>query len=192
VETPLQVTFRNIQTSDWLEGKIRERAGRLERFHHSIIACRVVVELAHKSAGSGKNPIALSIEVEVPSRTLISKAQEEVRETKGDTGTVVTKAFEAMERQLEEDARMRKPDVKPHDSSPELGRVARLYPDQNYGFIEVAEGPDLYFTENALHGFAIADLTIGMPVAITKAQQEGPMGPQASSVRRIGEEQKMR
>ena len=61
--------------------------------------------------------------------------------------------------------------------------VVRLYPDQNYGFIEVDNSPELYFTRNAVVGADYDELKVGMMVQVTPATSEGPMGPQASSVR---------
>ena len=43
---PVQVTFRNMSTSEALEAVIRERAAKLDRFHPHIMACRVAVEAA--------------------------------------------------------------------------------------------------------------------------------------------------
>ena len=61
--------------------------------------------------------------------------------------------------------------------------VVRLFPEQNYGFIEMDNSPELYFTRNAVDGGDFAELKVGMMVQVTRATEEGPMGPQASSVR---------
>jgi ribosome-associated translation inhibitor RaiA/cold shock CspA family protein len=193
VQTPLQITFRNIQSSEFLESRIRERVDRLERHFREITACRVVVEVPHRSPGSGKTPLGVMVEVEIPGRMLVSKEEEDPpREAKGYRGGFITRVFDAMERQLEEEGRIRRRDVKDHESALEAGRIARLFPDQHYGFVEIADGPDLYFTENALQGLKFGELEQGMMVAITRATGEGPMGPQASSVRKLSEETRMR
>jgi cold shock CspA family protein len=61
-----------------------------------------------------------------------------------------------------------------------------LFPEQSYGFIEVKDSPELYFTRNAVVGDAFDDLEVGMVVHVTRATTEGPMGPQASSVKLLG------
>ena len=38
MQSPLQVTFRNMQASDAVEANIREKAAKLERFHDRITA----------------------------------------------------------------------------------------------------------------------------------------------------------
>jgi hypothetical protein len=61
--------------------------------------------------------------------------------------------------------------------------VVRLFPRQNYGFVEIDGSPELYFTRNAVVGGDFDELAVGMMVQVTRATDEGPMGPQASSVR---------
>ena len=46
--------------------------------------------------------------------------------------------------------------------------------------------PDLYFTRNAVVGGSFDDLQPGTVVHLTRATSEGPMGPQASSIRLLG------
>ena len=48
------------------------------------------------------------------------------------------------------------------------------------------DGPELYFTRNAVVGDAFDDLEVGMVVHVTRATTEGPLGPQASSVKLLG------
>jgi ribosome-associated translation inhibitor RaiA len=186
-----EITFKNISVSPTLEARIRERINRLERFHHGIIGCRVVVEEPHRSAGSAKNPLALTLEVEIPGNLLASSGEEEIRAAKDDTGNLVTRVFEAMERQLETAVARDKRQVKAHTAAHEIGRVTRLFPGQGYGFVQVGEGPELYFTENVLHNLRMEDLEEGTQVVVSRAHEDGPMGPLANAVRRLGESDRM-
>ena len=63
----------------------------------------------------------------------------------------VRNAFDAARRQLEETARVRRVEVKRHEP-PSVGRVARLFAEQGYGFIETLDHPsrELYFHRNSL------------------------------------------
>ena len=74
-------------------------------------------------------------------------------------------------------------EVKQHESAGETGVVVRLFPEQNYGFIEIPGSPDLYFTRNVVAGGGFDQIKPGMMVFVTRATTEGPMGPQASSVK---------
>src|SRR5262245_29831306 len=182
MQKPLEITFRNLDTSDFLKNLAEERAARLEKFHPRIIGCRVVIEAAHRSAAGHHPPLGVSVEVDVPGRSrLVAKDEEPQRDVKGDHLSVLNRAFEAIERQLEELVEKQRGETKHHDNARQTGSVARLFPEQDYGFIQIAGGPELYFTRNAVVGGSFADLRVGTMVQVTQATGEGPMGPQASS-----------
>ncbi|MFP4126400.1 MAG: HPF/RaiA family ribosome-associated protein [Alphaproteobacteria bacterium] len=186
-----EIIFKNIDVSPALEARIRERIDRLERFHHGIVGCRVVVREAHRSPASGKNPLRLDLEVRIPGDVLHTGGEAEIRETKDNTGNLVTRVFEAMERQLDGVVARGKRRVKAHTADHEIGVVTRLFASQGYGFVQVGEGPELYFTENVLQGLSMADLVEGMPVVVSRAHDDGPMGPLANAVRRLGDSDRM-
>lgn len=183
MQRPLQLVFRDMEKSPHLENAIRARVSRLDHFHPNIIGCRVVVEVPHRSAAGAKPELALSVEVEIAGRPLIvAKDSETRREAKNDQLAVVTHVFQAVERQLHGSADILNRDVKTSASGGETGMIVRLFPDQNYGFVEVRGSPDLYFTRNAVAGDKFDRLAVGTMVHVTRATAEGPMGPQASSV----------
>jgi ribosome-associated translation inhibitor RaiA len=186
-----EITFKNMDASPTLEARIRERIDRLERFHHGIIGCRVVVQEAHKSAASGKNPLRIDLEVQIPGDLLHTSGEEEIRATKDHTGNLVSRVFEAMEHRLDSAVARDKRQLKAHSADHEIGCVTRLFAGQGYGFVQVGEGPELYFTENVLHGLAMAELEAGSRVVVSRAHEDGPMGPMANAVRRIGESDRM-
>jgi len=186
-----EITFKNTDVSPALDARIRDRIGRLERFHHGIIGCRVVVEEGHKAPASAKNPLALTLEVQIPGQLLASHGEEEIREVKDNTGNLVTRVFEAMEHQLDAAVARTKRQVKAHSADHEIGRISRLFPHQGYGFVQVGEGIELYFTENVLHGLAMGELEEGTSVIVSRAHEDGPMGPMANAVRRLGDNDRM-
>jgi hypothetical protein len=188
MDTPLQIAFKDMQSSEFLEGLIRERVARLEHFHGHIVSCRVVVETPHRSAKGVKPALGIAVEVSVPgANTLVAKEVDQRRDSKMDLAGFVNRAFEHIERQLADRQKIQRGAVKAHEANGETGRVIRLFPEQNYGFIEVAGAPYLYFTRNAVLGTSFDDLTVGAMVRVTLATIEGPMGPQASSVRPVGD-----
>lgn len=187
MERPLQIAFKNVESSASLETLIRERVERLQRFHPHITGARVVVEVPHRSPESGKVPLGIAVEIDVPGRnTVIAKGEQERREVKGDQTAVVNRVFEAAERQLEQIQAIRKGEVKQHGSAGDTGVVVRIFPDQNYGFIEVKGSPDLYFTSDVMANGDFKTIKVGTVVHVTRAAAEGPMGPQASSVKLMG------
>ena len=187
MERPLQIAFKNMASSEFLEGLIRERVDRLHRFHHNITGARVVVEVPHRSAESGKTPIGISVEVDIPGhKPVIAKGEQDRREMKGDSSAIVNRVFEAIERQLEQTSAIMNREVKNHSSAGDTGVVVRLFPDQNYGFVELRDAADLYFSREVVAGGAFDDLKVGTVVHVTKSASEGPMGPQASAIKLLG------
>lgn len=185
MEKPLQIAFKDTESSEYIENLIRQRVERLERFNRRIIGCRVVVEIPHRSPGSAKLPMGISVEVEVPGRNkIIAKDIEDRHDMKSNNQTaVVNRVFDAVQRQLEDVTDIIRGDVKQHEGTLETGVVVRLFPEQNYGFVEVKDSPDLYFTRNAMANGNFDEVEVGTIVQVTRATAEGPMGPQASSVR---------
>jgi ribosome-associated translation inhibitor RaiA/cold shock CspA family protein len=184
VEKPLQIAFKELDTSEAMETLIRERVDKLERFHHKIIGCRVSVEAPHRKQGPGKPEMAIAVEIEVPgANTITVKATARPSEARDNPTTLINRAFDAAQRRLKKVSALQRGEVKQHDAEIQAGQVVRLYPSQGHGFIEVRGSPDLYFTRNAVSNDGFDELEVGSLVDLTPATGEGPMGPQASSVR---------
>jgi ribosomal subunit interface protein len=191
MQRPLEIAFRDLDPSDFIRNRVEERVDRLERFHPHIIGCRVVVEASHRSAEGHNPPIGISVEVDVPARPrIIAKDTEEQRAMKGDHLAAINRAFEAIERQLDELKNKQRGEVKHHENAGQTGSVVRLFPEQDHGFIEIAGGPELYFARNVVINGGFDQLKVGTMVQVTQATGEGPMGPQASSVEPVGGERR--
>lgn len=109
----LQITFRHLSHSDAVEAAVREQAARLERFYRHIIACRVAVELAqHKQANNAVYHVR--IDVTVPGEELVVGRDLRRATPHQDVFLAVHEAFRAMQRRLEDYARVQRGDVKPH------------------------------------------------------------------------------
>jgi cold shock CspA family protein len=76
--------------------------------------------------------------------------------------------------------------VKAHELTPHA-RVTKLFPEENYGFLETPDGIEVYFHRNSVLGGGFDRLQIGMEVSFV--EEEGEKGPQASTVRRVGKHQ---
>ena len=184
MQRPLQITYKGTASSPAFDNLIRDRVAHLERLHPRITGCRVVVEVPYRASQTAKVPLAVSVEVDVPGRsTIVGKHSEERREAKQDHTAPLNAAFDAIERQLEKVAAIQRDETKTHEDAGQTGMIVRLFREQNYGFVEVDNSPELYFTRNAVAGGSFDELDIGMMVHVTIATEEGPMGPQASSVR---------
>ena len=184
METPLQITFREIAQSDAVEARIREKAAKLERHYKRIMSCSVVVEATHRRGHRGRI-FDIHIDLRVPGGELVVSRQPGADHAHEDIYVAIRDAFRAAERQLEDYARRQAGQTKSHEA-PLHGRVAKLMAAEGYGFIETSEGLELYFHEHSVTNGAFGQLEVGSEVRYVNAAAQGDDGPQASSVTPIG------
>jgi cold shock CspA family protein len=105
----------------------------------------VTVEELRKHHHQGRQ-FRVRIDLRVPGKELVAN-----RDHHEDVYVALRDAFDAVKRQLEDVAREMRGDVKAH-AVPQHGKVARLFTDEGYGFIETADGRELYFSRgNVVH-----------------------------------------
>jgi len=115
MDIPLEISFHNMDRSDAVEAKVRERAEKLERYFGHITSCRVVVEAPERRHTKG-NLFQVKIEIGVPSRPpLIVNRHPGDKHTHEDVYVAVRDAFDAARRQLEDYAGKIGGKVKAHD-----------------------------------------------------------------------------
>jgi len=177
-----QITFRDVERSDWVESYIAERLRRLERFAEGITSCHVT--LAQEQASRSKaNRYSVLVEVRVPPQhDLAAKKQREILDMPKQLPALVNQAFGAIERQLKRTAALRRYEEKTHDGQPH-GMIEKLFAE-GYGFIRALDDQrQFYFHRNSvLHG-DFERLAVGAEVRFIP--QEGDEGPQASSVQLV-------
>lgn len=104
MQIPVQISFRNMDPSDYVEGKIRDRAAALERFFPRIISCRVVVERRHHRHRTG-DLFHLSIDLAVPGAELAVTREPPKHHAHEDVMVAIRDAFDETRRRLEDHAR---------------------------------------------------------------------------------------
>jgi cold shock CspA family protein len=97
-----------------------------------------------------------------------------------DVYVAIRDAFNAARRRLQDNARRLGGQVKRHEPQPH-GRVSSIQTDEGFGFIETADGRELYFHRNAVEGGEFDQLQPGDPVRFIEGP--GEKGPRASTVR---------
>jgi ribosomal subunit interface protein len=116
MQVPIQITFRGMDSSDAIESAIRERAARLERFHERIVRCHVVVDLPHKHQRKGHH-FEVRIDITTPTGEIVVSRDPHQDPTHEDFRAVIRDAFEAAQRQLEDESRRHRGDVKTHSAA---------------------------------------------------------------------------
>jgi cold shock CspA family protein/PHD/YefM family antitoxin component YafN of YafNO toxin-antitoxin module len=133
-----------------------------------------VVEASQRRHHQG-NLHAVRIDVTVPGKELAITRQENE-----DAYVAVRDAFEAAVRLLEEHGRREHREVKTH-AEPPRGRIIRIFPEADYGFIKTRDDREVYFHRNSLlKDVDFAKLKFGTEV--TFVEEQGKEGPQAARV----------
>jgi cold shock CspA family protein/ribosome-associated translation inhibitor RaiA len=203
---PLQITFRNMAASAAIEKRISEKAAKLQLFCNRIVSCRVAVEAPHRHHRKGKS-YEIRIELAVPGDELLirhtPKNLEPLKTASSDTPetehharrapnkraahedlyVAIRDAFNAAGRKLQDYTRRRNLATKLHETSADA-RVARLFPEERYGFLETSDDREIYFHGNSVLEPGFDHLSVGSKVQF--AEEEGEKGPQASTVRLVG------
>lgn len=182
MQLPLQITMcDDIPSSATLEAKIHQKAEKLNKIFPRIMGCRVVVDFEQKHRHQGKI-FNVKIDLTVPGDEL------PVTHNSNENAYVAVRdAFMVARRRLKEYAEIQKNDgANGHFLKVPLhGRIARIFSDEGYGFIETEDGDDVYFHRSVVKP-PFDQLTIGMPVNFL--EEMGEKGPQASRVRLSREE----
>jgi ribosomal subunit interface protein len=116
MQTDVQITFRDMEPSDAIAARIRERVSKLEEFHGRITSCRVVVEAArrrHKATA-----YQVHIDLVLPGSELAVSRAHLDRRPDDDMNVAIRNAFDAMEKRLKEAAQRRRRKEKARASGP--------------------------------------------------------------------------
>lgn len=189
MQTPVDISYRNMDRSDAVTAAIKARVEKLEEFFDRITCCRVVVETPHRHHHQG-NLYRVRIHLQVPGQELIADREAHDKHQHEDPYVAVRDAFDAISRQLEDYVRERRGDVKSHSTLPR-GHISRIlfpegpdFPERGYGFISTPDGRQIYFHAHSLVDAAFSELETGHEVEFD--EELGDHGPQAKSVCLVG------
>jgi cold shock CspA family protein/ribosome-associated translation inhibitor RaiA len=184
MDTQLEISFVNTDRSAAVEKLVRQRTQALARHCDRLLKCRVVIEMVGRHHRKGRK-FRARIDMKLPRRTIVVGKASESAPAHEDIYLAVRHAFDAARRQAQDFARRRRGDVKSHEAPPH-GRIAKLFPDDGYGFVRMADGQEIYFHRNAVVGTAFEKLAVGAEVRVSVHDDESDKGPQAGTVRPVG------
>jgi cold shock CspA family protein len=173
-----------METSAAVEARVRELAARLERFHDRITTCHITIQQPHHHHRQG-SLFDVRMRIGVPDREIVIDREGSQNHAHEDPYVALRDAFDAAVRQLEDDVRRKDHRMREHPA-PTHGKIARIFPQDGYGFVETSDGVDVYFHENAVLEPGFGALGAGDEVRVEVAERESENGPQATTVRRIG------
>lgn len=178
MKLPVQITYRHCQETEAITQFVRYHASRLDQFCRDIMGCRVCIEEPHHHRKKGKL-YHVRIDLTVPGREIIVKRDPALHAAHKDVYVAIRDAFFAARRQLEDFVRNRRRDVKHHEPA-SRGQVVRLFPYDDYGFIQTPDGREIYFHRNSVLNDQFGRVEIGTRVRFR--EEAGDNGPQASTV----------
>jgi cold shock CspA family protein/ribosome-associated translation inhibitor RaiA len=202
MQSPLQITFRNLTPSATIEEWVRTEADKLDSFYNRVMGCRVAIEVPHRHHRKG-SPYHIRIDLTVPGEEIVVKREPslshgarqlgeteikkrlEVKTPHKNLRAAINDAFKAAGRRLQDYARRQRGDVKSHPPL-QVARVGKILQDQGYGFLTSDDGRGIYFHKNSVLNGAFSQLKVGTRVSFV--EELGEKGPQASTVRTISKE----
>jgi cold shock CspA family protein/ribosome-associated translation inhibitor RaiA len=191
------ITFRGIAPSAALEAEIRARIDKLETYCRSIMGCRVLIEFAERHHEMG-NRYHVRIDLTVPGEEIVVAHEASLHGTEQDVDlekatkgaepdperrhahVAVREAFDVARRRLQDYVRRHRGTVKTAARQPR-GRVVRLFPIDEYGYIEAEDGHEVYFQRTSVLKDSFDRLVVGSTVSFV--EEAGEKGPQASTVK---------
>jgi cold shock CspA family protein/ribosome-associated translation inhibitor RaiA len=183
METQPQIDFQGMEALPSVRDAVARHIDQLESRFGRITACRVVVKGPgghHRSGGLYE----INIHLSVPNSRDVSVLRTPPKDERhADISFALNDAFKRARRQLQDRVRKLQGEVKLHEPTP-AGRVARIDPSGDFGFIETVDGREIYFHRNSVLNGAFARLAPGTQVAF--AEEQGEKGAQASTVRLLG------
>lgn len=182
-KVPTEITFRDIEPSPAIEDRVHREVSKLERVHQRITGCRVMIEAHHRHRHKGKI-YHVRIDLTVPGSEIVVSRDPERDHSHEDVYVAIRDAFAAARRRLQDASRVMRGDVKTHEEPQQHGKVARLFEEAGHGFIETADGREVYFHRNSVLDAAFDRIQPGS--AVWFVEEQGERGPQASTVRVAG------
>ena len=182
MKIPLNITFRNMERSDAVEEDVKKWVDKLARASSNITSCRVTVEAPsdHKRHGGYFHT---KVDIRLPGGELVINRHPDAHHSYVDVYVSIRDAFKNALRQLENFGKQRQGQVKTHESLPH-GRIKKLVPAEDYGFIETPDTREIYFHRNSVLETDFDKLSLGAEVIFV--EHDDQEGLRASSVRVVG------
>lgn len=182
MQAPLEIVFHNVDRSPAVEASVRERAAKLEQLAPNITSCRVTIEAPHKHHQQG-NLFAVRIDLRYPGGELVTNRSPSANHAHEDVYVALRDAFRAARRRLQDQQRVRRGDVKPHEGLPHAV-IASLDRVRGCGRLRAHDGREIYFHRNSVVNADFDRLEPNLEVRFN--EEAGDEGPQASSVHLLG------
>ncbi|MDH5748902.1 MAG: HPF/RaiA family ribosome-associated protein [Rhodospirillales bacterium] len=182
MQVSAQVTFHNMDRSEYVEARVNEHLAKLEQLSDRITRCRVVIEASHRRHRQG-NLFTARLNIALPGGEIVVNRDAAGDHAHEDVYVAVRDSFFEAERQLKEYVDRKRGEIKFHQA-PLHGTITQVFPDKGYGFIETQDVGEIYFHRNSVVESSFEALIPGSEVRFVLSQ--GEKGLQASTVKPVG------
>ncbi|WP_244607341.1 HPF/RaiA family ribosome-associated protein [Bosea sp. CS1GBMeth4] len=180
MQTQVQIDFQGMAAKPDVEDMVAGHLQELESRFGRITAGRVILKgpgSHHRTGGL----FDINIRLALPEGREVNVGHtRQDDERYADLNFALNDAFKRARRQLQDRVRRLQRAVKQHAEQP-IGTVAKLDPAGEFGFIETADGRQIYFHRNSVLNGGFARLGLGARVVYV--EEAGEKGPQASTVK---------
>jgi ribosomal subunit interface protein len=111
MQTPIQITFRDVSHSDSVEQYVRARAARLDAVASRIVGCQVALEVPHKHSQHGRH-YRVRISLQVPGGEVVIGNTHDDDRNEEDLYAAIDAAFDLAARRLQDYVRRQRGEVK--------------------------------------------------------------------------------
>ena len=178
MQTQPQVSFDDLPVDDAVRDAALDHVAQLERYTDRITGCHVVIGQPHRHHRQGRL-YSVRVDLVVPGGEIVVNRDHHLDHAHEDVFVALRDAFAAARRRLEDHVRHLRGAEKSHQPRAR-GRISQFFPLQGYGFIEAADGREIYFHRNAISDVEFHAADVGSHVFFS--EEEGDAGPQASAV----------
>jgi SHS2 domain-containing protein/cold shock CspA family protein len=183
MQTPVEIDFQGMSGTAEIRQAITTYLAQIEKRFGRITAGRLMVKGPGGHHRTGE-PYEVNLRLALPEGREVNVGRTpEADERQSQWRFALHDAFKRARRQLQDHVRQLQGQVKQHESQP-IGTVTKFDPSGEFGFLEAADGREIYFHRNSVLDGGFPRLTAGTRVVF--AEEEGQKGPQASTVKLLG------
>jgi cold shock CspA family protein/ribosome-associated translation inhibitor RaiA len=183
MQTPPEIQFQGITATPQIRDAINKHIADLEQRWGRVTACRVSLKGPGQHHRSGR-PYDIHIRLALPDgREVNVQRTPRADERHSDITFAIDDAFKHARRQLQDEARRIQGQIKHHEDQP-IGTVTQVDPSGEFGFLQDADGREIYFHRNSVLENGFSRLHTGSRVIFV--EEAGDKGSQASTVRILG------
>lgn len=179
MQTPAQIEFEGVVGTPELQASIDQHIAELESRFGRLTAGRVVVRGPGDRHHTG-GQYQVTIHLGLPDGREVNIGRTPKQDERyADLTFAVDNAFKRARRRLQDESRLIRGQTKQHENQA-TGTVVRIDPTGEFGFIEGADGQELYFNCNSVLD---ERSSVAVGTRVSYVQETGEKGPQASTVK---------